>query len=175
MPKVEYFLQPVEGISEGGRLCVKGPNVMMGYIWPENPGVIAPPSLEKLGKGWYDTGDIASIDGEGYLTILGREKRFAKIGGEMVSLAAVEELACNIGSQGLFAAVCIPDDKKGEQIILFTQDNNLTREQLVKIAKEKKASEMLIPKKIVAVKEMPVLATGKINYRKIVAIAMETE
>jgi acyl-[acyl-carrier-protein]-phospholipid O-acyltransferase/long-chain-fatty-acid--[acyl-carrier-protein] ligase len=175
MPKVEYFLQPVEGISEGGRLCVKGPNVMMGYIWPENPGVIAPPSLEKLGKGWYDTGDIASIDGEGYLTILGREKRFAKIGGEMVSLAAVEELACNIGSQGLFVAVCIPDDKKGEQIILFTQDNNLTREQLVKIAKEKKASEMLIPKKIVAVKEMPVLATGKINYRKIVAMAMETE
>jgi acyl-[acyl-carrier-protein]-phospholipid O-acyltransferase/long-chain-fatty-acid--[acyl-carrier-protein] ligase len=173
MPKIEYFIQPVDGINEGGRLCVKGPNIMMGYMLPETPGIITSPEVEKLGEGWYNTGDIVSIDSEGYLTIIAREKRFAKIAGEMVSLSAVEELS-TVDDAKLVAAICIPDEKKGEQIILFTQDKSLTREKIIKLAREKNVSELLIPKKIIVIPEIPVLATGKINYRKILEILMST-
>ena len=90
LPKIEYFFKPLKNIENGGRLCIKGPNIMLGYIKPENPGVIEEPFVEKLGNNWYDTGDIATIDEEGYLTILGKEKRFANIVGEMVSLTTLK-------------------------------------------------------------------------------------
>ena len=171
LPKIEYFLQPVEGISEGGRLCVRGPNIMQGYIKPENPGVIETPNVEKLGDYWYDTGDIVSIDNDGYVTILGREKRFAKVAGEMISLAAVEDLISACDNDSVHAAVCIADDKKGEQIVLFTNAKDLTRDKIAKICKELQFSELYIPKIIVVVKELPVLATGKLNYRKLLEMA----
>ena len=91
LPGIEYALDPVPGV-EGGRLSVRGPNVMLGYLKHDKPGVIQPPATER-GAGWYDTGDIVTIDADGFVTIQGRAKRFAKIGGEMISLAAVEELA----------------------------------------------------------------------------------
>jgi acyl-[acyl-carrier-protein]-phospholipid O-acyltransferase / long-chain-fatty-acid--[acyl-carrier-protein] ligase len=171
MPKIEYFLQPVEGIAQGGRLCVKGPNIMLGYIKPENPGVIMPPSVEKLGENWYDTGDIVNIDESGYITILGREKRFAKIAGEMVSLAAVEELISAVDPENSHAAVCIADDKKGEQIILFTTNNLLSKDKIIKMIKEQKLSELYLPKSIIVTAEIPILATGKLNYPKILEMA----
>jgi len=74
LPKIEYFFKPFKNIQNGGRLCVKGPNIMLGYIKPENPGVVEVPFVERLGNNWYDTGDIAIIDEDGYLTILGKEK-----------------------------------------------------------------------------------------------------
>jgi len=171
MPKIEYFLQPVEGISQGGRLCVRGPNIMQGYIKPENPGVIETPNVEKLGDYWYDTGDIVSIDDEGYVTILGREKRFAKVAGEMVSLAAVEDLVAATDHDSIHAAVYIEDDKKGEQIVLFSTAQDLTRDKIAKICKEKQCSELHIPKMVVLIKELPVLATGKINYSQLIEMA----
>ena len=85
MPGTTPRLEPVPGVDEGGRLYVKGPNVMLGYLKADNPGVIEPPP-----EGWHDTGDIVTIDAQGFVTIKGRAKRFAKIGGEMISLAAVE-------------------------------------------------------------------------------------
>jgi acyl-[acyl-carrier-protein]-phospholipid O-acyltransferase/long-chain-fatty-acid--[acyl-carrier-protein] ligase len=173
LPKIEYFLQPVEGITEGGRLCVRGPNVMQGYIKPENPGIIEAPSVEKLGAAWYDTGDIVSIDDDGYITILGREKRFAKIAGEMVSLAAVEDLVTTTNQDSVHAAVCIEDDKKGEQIVLFTNIKDLTRDKIAKTCKECQFSELYIPKVIVTIKELPVLATGKLDYRKLAELAQK--
>ena len=88
LPGMEARLEPVEGITEGGRLFLRGPNVMAGYMSPDDPTRIEP-----LDGGWHDTGDIVDIDEEGYIAILGRVKRFAKIGGEMVSLSAVEGLA----------------------------------------------------------------------------------
>ncbi|MEY3196948.1 MAG: hypothetical protein RLZZ59_316, partial [Pseudomonadota bacterium] len=91
MPRVECFIKPVEGITEGGMLCIKGPNIMLGYIKSDNPGVIVPPVEDGLGAGWYNTGDIVSIDEDNYIRILGRAKRFAKIAGEMVSLSVVED------------------------------------------------------------------------------------
>lgn len=171
LPKIEYFLQPVEGINEGGRLCVRGPNIMQGYIKTDNSDVVESPSVEKLGKDWYYTGDIVSIDNEGYVTILGREKRFAKIAGEMVSLAAIEELVNTIDSKSSHAAIYIEDDKKGEQVVLFTNSKNITREQIAKICKEEQLSELYIPKVIISVDELPVLSTGKMNYQLLIDLA----
>ena len=119
MPKVEYFIKEVEGITEGGLLCIIGPNVMLGYMKADNPGVIDPPHEEGLGEGWYNTGDIVSIDEDGYITIQGRAKRFAKIAGEMVSLSVVEDMAMKVDKEGMHAAVHIADDRKGEQILIY--------------------------------------------------------
>src|SRR5262249_58962680 len=80
--------EKVEGVEDGGRLLVRGPNVMLGYLRADQPGVLEPPL-----EGWHDTGDIVTIDDDGFVAIKGRAKRFAKIGGEMVSLAAVEAMA----------------------------------------------------------------------------------
>jgi acyl-[acyl-carrier-protein]-phospholipid O-acyltransferase/long-chain-fatty-acid--[acyl-carrier-protein] ligase len=173
LPKIEYYLKPVEGIKEGGRLCVRGPNIMQGYILPDNPGVIVAPTVEKLGKDWYDTGDIVSIDEEGYMTILGREKRFAKIAGEMVSLAAIEDMMLIADPKSAYATVCIEDDKKGEQIILFTTGNDMSREKIAKICHDNQLSELYIPKLIINVAEIPVLATGKLDYQKMVKMAQK--
>ncbi|MDG1437061.1 MAG: acyl-[ACP]--phospholipid O-acyltransferase [Rickettsiaceae bacterium] len=171
LPKIEYVLQPVEGISEGGRLCIRGPNIMQGYIKPENPGVIETVHVDKLGDHWYDTGDIVSIDEDGYMTIIGRQKRFAKVAGEMVSLSAVEDLISKSDASSTHAAVCIEDEKKGEQIVLFTTSTDMTRDKIAKSCHELQIAELYIPKTIIAIKELPVLATGKLNYRKLVEMA----
>ncbi len=165
LPKIEYFLQPVDGVSEGGRLCVRGPNIMQGYIKANNPGVIEPPFVEKLGQNWHNTGDIVFVDDEWYITILGREKRFVKIADKMISLGVVEELVDAIDSKIFNAVVYVEDDKKGEQIILFTNNKNITREQVAKLCQEKQLSELYIPKVIIEIAELPVFVTGKVNYR----------
>jgi acyl-[acyl-carrier-protein]-phospholipid O-acyltransferase/long-chain-fatty-acid--[acyl-carrier-protein] ligase len=171
LPKIQYSIIPVEGIQEGGRLCVKGPNIMLGYIHPDRPGQIVPPKVEKLGDGWYDTGDIVKVDEDGYITILGRAKRFAKIAGEMVSLSAVEELVNKIDPENISAAVCIEDERKGEKIILFTSSAIVNRDSVAAAIKTAGASELYIPKNIVELPQIPVLATGKTDYRKLVEMA----
>jgi len=168
-PKIQHAIIPVEGITDGGKLCIKGPNIMKGYIFVDNPGIIVPPSVEKLGEGWYDTGDIVSIDDEGYVKILGRAKRFAKIAGEMVSLALVEDVASKIDNKVIHAAVHIEDEKKGERIILFTESSKIDRESFTKTVRELGLTELLIPGDIRNVNEVPILSTGKINYRKIMS------
>ncbi|PCJ29816.1 MAG: acyl-[ACP]--phospholipid O-acyltransferase [Rickettsiales bacterium] len=171
MPKIEYFLQKVDGIKEGGKLCVKGANIMQGYISPDNPGVIVPPVVEKLGEGWYDTGDIVSVDEERYITILGRQKRFAKIAGEMISLAGVESLLIKLDPEAEHAAVSIADEKKGEQIILFSTGKDITRERILQTCKQNQYSELYLPRVIIPIKEIPMMVTGKRNYRKMTEMA----
>ena len=119
LPGMQAYLAPVAGIKEGGRLVVNGPNVMSGYLLHGTDGNIQAPRTER-GEGWYDTGDIAAIDNEGYIELLGRAKRFAKIGGEMISLTAVEELAAITWPDYNHAAISLPDERKGEKIILIT-------------------------------------------------------
>ena len=143
MPGVEGRLEPVPGVAEGGRLFVRGPNVMLGYVRAENPGVI-----ERPPEGWHDTGDIVTIDAQGFVTIKGRAKRFAKIGGEMISLAAVEMLAAELWPDALSAATTVPDARKGERLILYTQAPAARRAAFQAFAKSKGASDLMIPSDI---------------------------
>ncbi len=163
IPDMECYIKPVEGIERGGHLVVRGPNVMQGYLFHDKPGKIHPPSTER-GAGWYDTGDIADIDNEGFITILGRAKRFAKIGGEMVSLSAVEELAALTWPNINHAAVAVYDERKGEKIILVTVCKNAERRKLQETARENHIGEFNIPKHIIIVDKIPVLGTGKTDY-----------
>jgi len=159
MANMEARLDPVEGIPNAARLFVKGPNVMLGYIKPEQPGVIQPPE-----GGWHDTGDVVSIDEDGYIAIKGRLKRFAKIGGETVSLAVVESIASALWPDHYHAAVAVADGRKGEQIVLVTTRAGSDRHELVGWAHNHGVSELAVPRKIIVVSEVPVLGTGKTDY-----------
>ena len=163
MPGMEAYLAPVTGINNGGQLVVKGPNIMSGYLLHGSDGNIRPPATER-GEGWYDTGDIAAIDDEGYIELLGRVKRFAKIGGEMISLTAVEELAGATWPNYNHAAIALPDERKGEKIILVTEYDQGDRKSFQKKARELGYGELYIPRDVVCVREMPVLGTGKTDY-----------
>jgi acyl-[acyl-carrier-protein]-phospholipid O-acyltransferase/long-chain-fatty-acid--[acyl-carrier-protein] ligase len=164
----------VEGISEGGRLLVKGPNVMLGYLLHGSGGRIQPPQSD-AGEGWYDTGDIAAIDAEGFIRILGRARRFAKVGGEMVSLTAVEELAALIWPEFSHAAVNLPDEKKGEKIILVTTNPDATRKQLQEASRALNYSELNIPRRVVLAKSLPLLGTGKTDYITLAELVLAEE
>lgn len=159
LPGIDYRVVPVPGIDKGGRLEVSGPNIMLGYLRHEAPGQLHPPA-----DGWYDTGDIVEIDEDGFVTIAGRAKRFAKIAGEMVSLAAVETHAAQVWPGNAHAAVSIPDDRKGEQVVLVTDRQGAVRKDLLDDGKSRGISELMIPREILAVDTLPVLGTGKTDY-----------
>ena len=168
LPGIEHRLEPVEGLEGAGRLFVRGLNIMKGYLSPDDPGVITP-----LADGWHDTGDIVSFDAQGYMSIRGRLKRFAKIGGEMVSLAVVENCASAVWPDNLHAAAIMPDAKKGEQVILVTDRADAQRPLLLAWAQSHGVPEIAVPRKIVSVDEIPVLGTGKIDFLKVKTLAEE--
>lgn len=159
LPSMESRIQPVDGIAEGGRLILRGPNIMKGYLSSEKPG-----ALITSEDGWHDTGDIVTMNEEGFITIAGRAKRFAKIAGEMVSLTAVEGVAASIWPELLHAAVSKKSEKKGEQIILYSEAENADKMSFVKRIKDLNYSELLIPHEIVSGSKIPVLPSGKIDY-----------
>ncbi len=167
-PLMEARLEPVPGIADGGRLYVRGPNVMLGYMKADNPGVLEPPD-----GGWHDTGDIVAIDAQGFITIKGRAKRFAKIAGEMVSLSAVEALSAELWPSILTIVVALPDARKGERLVLMTTDPACTREALVRHARAKGASELTVPSDILLVPSIPLLGSGKPDYVAALALAKE--
>lgn len=168
MPGMEHRLEKVPGIEEGGRLSVKGPNVMLGYLRAENPGVLEPPP-----EGWHDTGDIVAIDTEGFVAIKGRAKRFAKIAGEMVSLASVESIAAELWPDAPSAVAAIPDARKGERLILFTEAKGASRAAYQSFAKGKGAPEIAVPAEIVIIEKLPILGTGKIDMVSVAKLARE--
>jgi acyl-[acyl-carrier-protein]-phospholipid O-acyltransferase/long-chain-fatty-acid--[acyl-carrier-protein] ligase len=152
-------VEPVPGISGAGALFVKGPNVMLGYIKPDAPGKIVPPE-----DGWYNTGDVVAIDDEGFIAIRGRLKRFAKIGGETVSLAVVENIAAALWPENAHAAVAVPDGRKGEQIVLVTDAKDARRVDLLGWAQNHGVPELSVPRRVLVVETIPALATGKTDY-----------
>ena len=159
MPAIEHTVEPVPGLSEGGRLMVRGPNVMAGYIKVDAPGVVQP-----LVDGWHDTGDIVDIDEAGRISIKGRAKRFAKLGGEMVSLSAVEAYVSQVWPDATHAVVAVPDPRKGETLVLVTEKEDPDLQEVRAWAKENGVAELMLPRKVVSVEELPVLGTGKLNY-----------
>ena len=159
LPGIDWKLEPVEGIDAGGRLMLRGPNVMSGYVTSAEPLTWDP-----IGDDWLDTGDIVDVTDDGYVTIRGRAKRFAKIGGEMVSLTAVEGIAGAVWPDQRHAVVSIPDSRKGEKLVLVTDHADAEVAPLAEWARTNGAPERIVPKKIVKVAEVPVLGTGKTDY-----------
>lgn len=159
LPGIEARLEPVPGIEEGGRLSIRGPNIMAGYLKADAPGVLQPPE-----GGWHDSGDIVTIDDQGFVAIKGRAKRFAKMGGEMVSLPAVEGYAAALWPEGEHAVVTRPDARKGEQMVLFTTVKDAKASALQAWGKANGITELAIPRDIRSVEKLPVLGTGKLDY-----------
>ncbi len=159
LPGIAWRLEPVEGIDRGGRLYVRGPNVMAGYLRAEQPGVLQPPP-----GGWHDTGDIVTVNGDQIVTIEGRAKRFAKIAGEMVSLAVIETLAEDIWPEETHVALAEEDPKRGEQLILMTERTSPERDALLQAARAAGLPELWVPKRIMTVPEIPRLGSGKVDF-----------
>jgi len=162
LPGIEYKLTPHEGVTDGGRLWVKGGNIMQGYLLPDNPGIVVPPQ-----DGWHDTGDVVSVSDTGFVTIVDRAKRFAKIAGEMISLTSVENMLNFLWPSYQNAVISLPCDKKGEKILCMTNNPHADRKAIIDYCQQNHISELNIPSKVVITSEMPTLATGKIDYQTI--------
>lgn len=168
LPEIETRLEPVEGLDQGGRLFVRGPNIMQGYLSADAPGVV-----KTLPGGWHDTGDVVTIDSGGYVSIRGRLKRFAKIGGEMISLAVVENCATALWPDHHHGAVALSEQRKGEQIVLVTDRKDAERTPLLAWAQSHGVPEIAVPKKIVIADHLPILGTGKMDYVAVKRLAEE--
>ena len=172
LPAIEHRIVPVDGIEKGGELIVKGPNVMLGYIMPDKPGVLVP-----LEDGWYHTGDVVEIDEIGFVYIKDRIKRFAKIGGEMVSLNAVQEMVCKayewMGAEFQYGVVAIPHESKGEQIVLVTNNKQVTQEVIHDYIKNNGLSELYLPRLILFKEQLPIFATGKMDNVSLKKLVLE--
>ncbi|WP_395686661.1 acyl-[ACP]--phospholipid O-acyltransferase [Aestuariivirga sp.] len=168
LDQIEHRLEPVAGIEDGGRLFVKGPNIMLGYLRADQPGILQTPA-----DGWYDTGDIVRVDADGFVTILGRAKRFSKIAGEMVSLTRVEQVISEAFPESGHAVVAVPDARKGEQLVLFTTDSGLDVQQVTEAFKTRSLPALLAPRQIIGIDEIPVLGSGKTDYVTLGRQAME--
>lgn len=163
LPGVESRLVAVAGIKSGAALHVRSANLMSGYYFYDQPGVLHPTRSE-VGVGWYNTGDVVDIDPDGYVTILGRVKRFAKIAGEMISLELIERIAYTASPQYKHAATVEQISGSGESTVLFTTDPALDRLMLIKAARQIGAQDLAAARRIVKVASLPLLGSGKTDY-----------
>ena len=170
MPGMRMRLEPVPGIDEGGKLVVSGPNTMLGYLTDDRPGELRPPP-----DGWHDTGDIVAVDDKGFLRIKGRAKRFAKVAGEMVSLAGIEALAAQLWPDTISACASLPDARKGERVVLVTQHPGATRGEFATFAKAHGASDLMVPAEVVTIPTIPLLGTGKLDFAGVKRLVEELE
>lgn len=170
LPGIEYRIVAVPGIARGGALHARGPNLMLGYYYFEQPGVLYPPRSE-VGAGWYPTGDVVEVDDDGFITILGRVKRFAKVAGEMVSLELVERIAYQAAPGFKHAATVEQIAGSGESTVLFTTDPRLDRIMLQKAARQLGSQDLAVARRIVHVDSLPLLGSGKTDYVRLVRMA----
>lgn len=158
-PGIDYRLEPVEGIEDGGRLVVQASNVMAGYLLADNPGTLVPAK-----EGWHDTGDIVKVDSEGFVTILGRAKRFAKIGGEMISLGAVEQAIKRLWPEADHAVINLPDKRKGEILVLMTTQKDASKEAISTFFRDEGLPDLYVPRQVITAEAIPLLGSGKTDY-----------
>jgi acyl-[acyl-carrier-protein]-phospholipid O-acyltransferase/long-chain-fatty-acid--[acyl-carrier-protein] ligase len=168
LPGIEMRLDPVEGIETGKKLVVRGPNVMAGYIFPDRPGVLVPPP-----GGWHDTGDIVTVDETGAITIVGRAKRFAKIAGEMVSLANIELLLRESWPDAEHAVVAVPSERRGEALVAISNSATVTVDAIGAAARAAGLSELTVPGKVIIVGALPLLGNGKTDYVSLEKLAAQ--
>src|SRR6266404_1584778 len=159
------------GVDQPGLLLVRGPNIMRGYLnKPEK-------TADVLRDGWYNTGDIARLDEDGFLKITDRLSRFSKIGGEMVPHIKVEDLLQDLAgaSEQAFVVTAIPDEKKGERlIVLHTLDEPQLEECLEKLGNsDLRALWRPRPDQFLRIEKLPYLGTGKLDLRKAREMALE--
>lgn len=168
LPGIESRIEPIDGVDNGGRLFVRGPNVMKGYLNPD-----ANRAFQAL-DGWYDTGDIAHIDDDGFVHLRGRMKRFAKISGEMVSLTAVEDALAGafpqFGPRCQIAVVARPDAEKGEALIAVTNEPRLQLADVRAAVRAKGLGNLCAPRELKIVRLIPTLGTGKTDYRSLLPL-----
>ncbi|HEY3914525.1 MAG TPA: AMP-binding protein, partial [Verrucomicrobiae bacterium] len=171
LPGIEYRFEPVEGVQEGGRLWVRGPNIMRGYLNPE------PNAKFQAEGGWYDTGDVARVDEDGYLFIQGRLKRFAKVSGEMVSLTAAEEALAGAfpqyGMRFQIAVVARPDTDRGEALVAVSNEQKLSMDEIRAAIKAKGLGNLYVPREVKYLRDIPKLGTGKVNHRELQRLIVE--
>jgi acyl-[acyl-carrier-protein]-phospholipid O-acyltransferase/long-chain-fatty-acid--[acyl-carrier-protein] ligase len=170
LPGIEWRLEPLPGVDSGGRLYVRGPNVMLGYLRATAPGHIEAPEA-----GWYDTGDIVEVDSEGYVAIKGRAKRFAKIGGEMVSMTAAESLACSLWPDDQHAVLSLPDARKGERLLLLTTRKTANIAELLVHARSRGVPELMVARTLIVIDATPLLGSGKFDYPALQKMATARE
>ena len=166
LPGLDWRLEPVAGVTAGGRLLVRGPNVMLGYLRDTAPGV-----LEKLSDGWYDTGDVVTVDATGFLSIVGRVRRFAKLGGEMVSMTAAEALAAALWPAESHAVISLPDPRKGETLLLVTTRKDADPRELLAFAAARGVPAVMVPRAVLPVAALPLLGSGKVDYPAVERLA----
>lgn len=159
MPGIAWRMEPMEGLDTGGRLLVRGPNVMLGYLLASAPG-----ALEPLADGWYDTGDIVEVDGAGFVWVKDRVRRFAKIGGELVPMAMGEALADRLWPGEVHVVIAVPDRSRGKRLVLVTSSGLATSEALRGAAREQGIPEIAVPRAVFRVQSMPRLGSGKVDY-----------
>lgn len=174
LPGIEWRLEPVEGVPEGGRLFVRTPAMMKGYLNPD-----ANAQFQALG-GWYDTGDIAQVDADGYVTVLGRLKRFAKVSGEMISLTAVEDalagaFTANYGLRCTLAVVALPDAEKGEKLVALANEPRLQLADVRAAVRAKGLSNLCAPRELRYVHAIPKLGSGKVDHRELARMLRDGE
>ena len=160
--------------GKDGLILIGGPQIMKGYLkMPEKTAEV----IELIdGYRWYRTGDKGHLDEDGFLTIVDRYSRFAKIGGEMISLTTVEEEildACNDEHLEI-AATCLPDQRKGEKIVLLAT-NNLDKNKLKKLLSDAKVNPLYFPAQVLSVEEIPKLGSGKTDFGATKRIALVNE
>ncbi len=160
--------------GEPGRLWITGPNVMKGYLHRDDL------TNQVIVDGWYNTGDIAYIDSDGFIFITGRESRFSKIGGEMVPHIQVEEeltklLSNGEADQAQVAVTAVPHETKGERLVVFHTKMDKTPEELRKGLTEAGLPNLFIPStdSFCEVEQLPVLGTGKLDLKGLKELAME--